>query len=170
MFGLRSTLRQILGTFLPVGEDPHTLLEHLFEDLEALVPQIDRQVDWLVKGIELLERELAQQDAEETAGISSDRRQAIAAARKASRAQLEALRESYRIALQLKRDALQRLQERCREVARSLPASEEATWREEVSRAVSEGAKAHLDPELEARIREIEERIESEEAARAAQA
>ena len=167
MFGLRSSLRQILSAFLPVGEDPHTLLEHLFEDLQALVPQIDRQVDWLVQGISLLEKELAQQDAED-ADASSERREAISQARKASRAQLEAFGESYQIALALKRDTLQRLQDRCREVARSLPAAEEAQWREEISRVVSESASAHMDPELAARIQEIEARIEEEEASRGA--
>lgn len=166
MFGMRSTVRQILSAFLPIGEDPNTLLEHLFEDLQALVPEIDRQVDWLVQGIGLLEKELAQQDEEEP-GASPDRKEAISLARRASRAQLEALREAYRIALQVKRDALQRLQERCREVARSLPAKDEARWREEIARVVSEGASAHIDPQLEERVREIEARIAEEEAARA---
>lgn len=156
----------MLGAFLAIGEDPTTLLEHLFEDLQAIVPELDRQLDWLVTGIQLLERELTQQDEEEPSA-SPERADAIRQARKASRAQLEAFRESYRIALGVKRATLQRLQERCREVARSLPAEDEARWRQEISRVVAEGAKAHLDPTLEARVQEIEARIDAEEAARA---
>jgi predicted nucleic acid-binding Zn-ribbon protein len=131
-----------------------------------LVPKLDQQLDWLAKGIELLEKELSQQDEEEARGPSEDRREAIRQARVASRAQLEALREAFDIALSVKREALQRLQDRCREVARSLPSEEEAHWRQEISRVVAEGAKAHLDPALDERVKEIEARIAAEESSR----
>ncbi len=138
----RSALRNAAGAFVQLGEDPEILLEHFFADLEELVPLYDQQIHWLAEGLRLLDTEL---EAAETPEESH----------KATLSERAVLQRSYELALQIKRKSLQTFQDRCREIARTLPDSKEKAVRLRLSKLITLHSQTQASPKLVQEIQSV---------------
>jgi hypothetical protein len=182
---IRGILRSAASAVIQIGEDPETLLEHLFADLHLMVSTLDRQHFLSASGLRLLKQHVAALDEQEIdlvrrieASMEAEDEgedvvlalgaslEVVQSVREQSQIQLEVFHRSHSLSLDSKRQILSDLQERCREVASYLSAETEAEWRQRVSREVSRLAHAPELPELQAEVETMEAEIRQKEAAR----
>lgn len=166
---LQQAFRSMARIWIEVGPDPSLLLKHLLQDLEALLPPVDQQLEAMAASIRLLVEEIDGQNRREAGLVLELRRcleedredkalelagtlDLLRSARRTNLMQRRLLASCYESTLGTKRELLTRLQSRAREVAQSLPPGAHEESRRRISEAVSEFRKAQNSSEFESEL------------------
>lgn len=174
-------IRSFVGFFIELGEDPELILKQNLRDMEDQLPEINRNLAYVRSTVNLLEKEIAKLKAQEAelaakikAALKVGKRDialnfatTLEVVRKdmaSSKGQLETSKLAYEKALRVKRQFLNNLQQKSREVASALSAKRRAAWQAKVADAMEGFKVAGIDASHDEMITRIEQQASLDEA------
>ncbi len=167
-------VRSFVGFFIELGEDPELILKQNIRDLEDQLPEINQNIAYVRSTVTLLEKEIAKLKTQEAdlaakikASLKADRRdlavtfattlETVRKDLKASQGQLETSKAAYDKAMKIKRQFVNHLNQKTREVSSALSAKRRSEWQGKVADAMENFKVAGIDATHDEMIRKVEE-------------